>query len=127
MISVLVLRAHLMVSFFFFKILTEKIIQKPNKSDKEVEYEEFKAEINDNVLCVRVPKNTGVVRRVYDNESPKQEVYSDVIEINYPKRVNLCICNVCLGLLRSHEKNSNYSGKSKIPGTLRHRYWISKM
>lgn len=42
------------------------------------QYEEFTAEIDDNVLCVRMPKNAGIVQRVYDrNESPRKLGYSD--------------------------------------------------
>ncbi|KAJ6649675.1 DNA transposase THAP9 [Pseudolycoriella hygida] len=42
------------------------------------QYEEFKAEINDNVLCVRIPKNVGAVKRIYDKgDSLSQECYFD--------------------------------------------------
>lgn len=56
--------------FFFLQNINRENNRKRTKSDGE--YEEFKAEINDNVLCVRVPKNAGIVRRVYDNESPRK-------------------------------------------------------
>lgn len=47
-------------------------------ADYDTQYEEFKAEVNGNVLCVRMPKNAGIVRRIYDNnEPPKRLNYSN--------------------------------------------------
>lgn len=83
------------------------------KSAHDVEYEEFKAEINDNVLCVRVPKNAGIVRRVYD--SNKKEDHSASVEsvtIDQPSSSQTIYkWSFCLGLFRPSEANSNYSRK----------------
>lgn len=40
------------------------------------QYEEFTAEINENTLCVRVPKNVGTVKRIYDNQASIEKMGS---------------------------------------------------
>ncbi|XP_037045296.1 uncharacterized protein DDB_G0271670-like [Bradysia coprophila] len=71
------------------------------------QYEEFTAEINGNALCVRVPKNVGTVKRIYDNPTSSKKM--DSIQNTYPDRRKIPI-------IRGNRKYpAHYGTMSSLP------------
>ncbi|KAG4066215.1 hypothetical protein HA402_000439 [Bradysia odoriphaga] len=71
------------------------------------QFEEFTAEINGNALCVRVPKNVGTVRRIYDNPASSKQMGR--IQNTYPDRRKIPI-------IRGNRKYpAHYGTMSSLP------------